>query len=119
MQYSLRSLLISLAAAGIGAGVVCWYLPDPPPTLLACVVTSFFGGTLGGQIFGQTQKGGKRALCWLVPPMFSIAVIVPIARWQLGRSLGENATRAWAACRDFAEAEEIYCRRDWKQDGVV
>jgi len=123
MQFSLRSLLISFAVAGTGAGVFCvWYRQwffEPDTIVVAAVVVAFFAATLFGLMKARAQTGLRRLRLWLFPPLIVSMSVVLWVRLQTRNLMFENVMSAERACLRFAEAEEEYHKTDWNNDGVL
>jgi len=123
MQFSLRSLLISFAVAGTGAGVFCvWYRRwffEPDASAVGLVVIALLVSTLFGLVKAHKRRGVERVRNVVVPPLLAVLGIAYFTYLQTRHLMGKNASEAWRTCCKFAEAEEVYHKTDWDGDGVL
>jgi hypothetical protein len=123
MQYSLRSLLVSFAVAGVGAAVFCSRFggpySEPPPAMVSCVIVVLSGATLIGSIFGRKRKGIARVGCWLGPPIFAGFVLAIVLASWMRSAMAVNATSAAGTCKAIEQAQVLYHGTDWNNDGVL
>jgi hypothetical protein len=85
---------------------------------LAFVMLLVFGSVILGSVLSRKQLGAKRLAFLILPPLLTAALIALAVGGTRRSTMAGNETAAAAACKAYAEAQEIYHRTDRDGDGV-
>jgi len=128
-QFTIRDLLFVTGLTFLGLCVVTPFVirgrydsfadASQEDQLWGCAIV--VSATLVGAVAGllATSNPKRRLIAVSIAVCAAWAVAVPLGAPLFRSRLGTGGFAAWAACKAFAEAEEIYHRNDHDGDGVL